>query len=303
VLVPTELDPAVTPVTTATGGAPRHYYCTPTTTAGWNGQLVIYLVGAREDPGIAHAFAERACTRGFAAISPAYRNERAIRDLCGDDADCYGLVRREIVLGDDVAAQIRVGPGNGLLHRIDTIADRLATTYPAVWIPIRTALRRRDLARTVIAGFSQGSGHALMLAHDLAVGRVVLMSGVLDRVRSGTDAQGPVTWLARWATSAPKTPGTRMFAINHAADPFTRPVELAANYAAIGLPAATCEVTDDPPTGECHRFVIHTDPCASPIDGHVTPSVASFGATGAPCALTGGLRQLGPTWDYVLAPH
>lgn len=303
VLVPSDLDPDVTAVTTATGGDARHYYCTPTTTAAWNGQLVIYLVGAREDPGLAHAFAERACTRGFAAIAPAYKNERAIRDLCGDDAGCYGLVREEIISGDDAAPQIRLDPGNGLLHRIDTIADALATKVPAVWSSLRAAIHRRDFSRTIIAGFSQGSGHALLLARDHAFARVVVMSGVLDRVRSGSAGHGPVTWLARWTASDPKTPGARMFAINHAADPFTQPDELAANYAALGIPPATCEVTDEAPRGECHRFVIHTDPCARPIDGHVTPSVASFGAPASPCALSGSLRQLGPTWDYVLAPH
>ncbi len=94
-----------------------------------------------------------------------------------------------------------------------------------------------------------------------------------------------------------------MFALNHAEDPFTQPDELAANYAAIGIPEATCEVTDEPPVGECHRFVLHTEPCTNPIDGHVTPSVASFGEPGAPCALGGSRRHLGPTWDYVLAPH
>lgn len=303
VLVPTELDPGVVPVTSATGGDARHFYCTPTTTAGWNGQLVIYIAGAREDPGVAHAFAERACTRGFAAIAPAYKNERAIRDLCEDDADCYGAVRHEIVFGDDAAPQIRLDPGNGMLHRIDTIADHLAAAFPAVWTPLRERLRRRDFSRVVVAGFSQGSGHALLLAHDFEVGRVILMSGVLDRVRSGTEAHAPVAWLAGWAGSHPKTPGTRMFAINHADDPFTQPAELAANYAALGVPEATCEVTEEPPAGECHRFVIRTAPCARPVDGHVTPSVASFGAPGAPCALTGPLRHLGPTWDYLLAPH
>lgn len=302
-LVPTELDADIAPVTTASGGDARHYYCTPTTTAAWNGQLVIYIVGAREDPGLAHAFAERACTRGYAAVAPAYRNERAIRDLCEDDADCYGAVRREIVYGDDVDDHLRVDPSDGMLHRIDTIADRLATTVPAVWEPIRDQLRRRDLSRVVVAGFSQGSGHALVLARDFEVGRVVLMSGVLDRVRSSTATHGPVTWLAGWAASHPKTPGTRMFTINHADDPFTQPAELAANYAQLGVPDATCEVTEEPPSGECHRFVIHTAACTNRIDGHVTPSVASFGTPTAPCALQGPLRHLGPTWDYLLGAH
>ncbi len=301
--MPSELDADVVPVTTASGADARHYYCTPAIPAGWNGRLVIYIVGAREDPGTAHAFAERACTRGYAAIAPAYKNERAIRDLCEDDADCYGAVRHEIVYGDDAASQIRLDANNGLLHRIDTIADHLATLFPTVWAPLRDRLRRRDLSAVLIAGFSQGSGHALLLAHDFEVSRVVVMSGVLDRVRSGTAAHGPVTWLADWATSRPKTPGTRMFAINHADDPFTQPAELAANYAALGLPAPTCEVTEDPPVGDCHRFVIQTPPCASRVDGHVTPSIATFGTDAGPCALGGPLRHLGPTWDYLLGAH
>ncbi len=302
-VVPTQLDPEVTPVTTASGADARHYYCTPVVPAHWNGQLVIYLVGAREDPATAHAFAERACGRGYAAIAPAYRNERAIRDLCEDAAACYGPVRHEIVYGEDAAPQLQVDRANGIVHRIDTLATHLAGALPAVWGPLRDRLARGDLTHVVLVGFSQGSGHALILAHDHEVSRVVLLSGVLDRVNTGSAAQGPVTWLAEFAASRPATPGARMFAINYADDPFTQPIELAANYAAIGLPDATCEVTEEPPTGECHRFVVHTEPCASRIDGHVTPSVASFGTASAPCALGGPLRHLGPTWDYLLSPH
>lgn len=303
ILGPTALDPEVTPVTTASGDDARHYYCTPTVPSRWNHQLVLYLVGAREDPALAHAFAERACGRGYAAIAPAYRNERAIRDLCGDNADCYGLVRREIVLGEDRSRLIQVDHANSLLHRIDTIAAHLSRALPEVWGPIRDRLKRRDFRAVVIAGFSQGSGHALIIAHDHAVGRVVLLSGVLDRIRSGSSAEGPVDWIAGWEASEPKTPGTQMFAINHADDPFTQRVELDANYAALGIPPATCDVTEQPPVGECHRFVVRTDPCASRVDGHVTPSVASFGSSTAPCALGGPLRHLGPTWDYLLSPH
>jgi dienelactone hydrolase len=303
VLVPSELDKDVAPVTTASGGDARHYYCTPTTTAGWNGQLVIYIVGAREDPGLAHAFADRACTRGYAAIAPAYRNERPIRGMCGDDARCYGPVRHEIVFGDDAAKQIVVDQPNAMLHRIDTIASHLATAFPAVWAPLRERLRERDFSRVVLAGFSQGSGHALILAHDFEFTRVIQMSGVLDRIGSGTEAHAPVTWISTWTATQPKTPGTRLFALNHADDPFTRPAELAANYAALGLPDATCEVTEEPPAGECHRFVIHTAACADRTDGHVTPSVASFGTDSAPCAPGGPLRHLGPTWDYLLGAH
>ncbi len=303
ILVPTELDQDVLPVTTAGGTDARHYYCTPTVPSRWNHQLVLYLVGAREDPALAHAFAERACGRGFAAIAPAYRNERAIRDLCEDAADCYGPARREIVVGDDVSPVIRVDRPNSLLHRIDTIAAHLARSLPEVWGPIRQRLAQRDFRTVVIAGFSQGSGHALIIAQDHAVGRVVLLSGVLDRTRSGTEQHGPVDWLAGWDASRPKTPGTRMFGVNHADDPFTQPAELAANYAALGIPEATCDLSEERPTGECHRFVVRTAPCANRVDGHVTPSVASFGTPTAPCALGGPLRHLGPTWDYVLSPH
>lgn len=303
VLVPTELDQATTPVTTGTGGDARHYYCTPTTAAAWNGQLVLYLVGAREDPALSHAFAERACARGYAALAPAYRNERAIRDLCGSNADCYEPIRREIITGEDLSPLVTVDRANSLYYRIDMLAAHLARALPEVWVPIRDALARRDFSGVVIVGFSQGSGHALILAHDFAAERVVLLSGVPDRIRSGEPDHASVTWLQRWAQSSPKTPGERMFGVNHAADPFIPAAELAANYTLLGIPAATCKVTEDPPSGECHRFVIETEACPGTVDGHVTPSVASFGAPGKPCAPGGPLRHLGPTWDYLLAAH
>jgi hypothetical protein len=94
-----------------------------------------------------------------------------------------------------------------------------------------------------------------------------------------------------------------MFGVNHAADPFIPAAELAANYALLGIPDAPCKVTEEPPSGECHRFVIETAACPGTVDGHVTPSVASFGTPGKPCAPGGRLRHLGPTWDYLLGAH
>jgi hypothetical protein len=207
------------------------------------------------------------------------------------------------VTGEDTSTILAVDRANGLLYRIDVLATHLARALPEVWVPIRDRLGRRDFSGVVIAGFSQGTGHALIIAHDFAVSRVVMLAGVPDRIRSGESDHAPATWLATWGESAAKTPGERMFGVNHAADPFIPAAELAANYALLGIPDATCEVTEEVPTGECHRFVIHTEPCPGTVDGHVTPSVASFGTAEKPCQPGGRLRHLGPTWDYLLAPH
>ncbi len=204
---------------------------------------------------------------------------------------------------DDLSPLVTVDRANGLSHRIDVLAAHLARALPEVWVPIRDALARRDYTGVVIVGFSQGSGHALILAHDMRAERVVLLSGVPDRIDSGEAKHGPVTWLARWAQSSPKTPGERMFGVNHAADPFIPAAELAANYALLGIPDAPCKVTEEPPSGECHRFVIETEACTGTVDAHVTPSVASFGLEDKPCSPGGPLRHLGPTWDYLLSAH
>src|SRR4051812_50226259 len=50
VLVPTEIDPQITPVTGTAGVDARHYYCTPTNAKSWEGQPVVFFVGPREGP-------------------------------------------------------------------------------------------------------------------------------------------------------------------------------------------------------------------------------------------------------------
>lgn len=301
VLVPSQLDPAISAVTTASGADARHYYCAPSTPAAWNGQLVIYLVAAREDPAAAHAFAEHACGRGFATIAPAYRNERAIRDVCMWDAACYEAVRREIVYGEDLPTDVvRIDAANGIVHRLDTIADELARQHSAVWRVVRDALAHRDFTHVVLAGFSQGAGHALILAHDHAAARVILLSGVVDRLGTGTIAHAPVGWISSWASTSPRTPGSAMTMVRHAEDPFTTAEELDANADALGIPAQRCPYDAHPYPARCHRIVIPEAGCQHGVDAHVTPSVVRFGAPGAPCQLGGPLHHNGPTWDFLL---
>jgi len=181
VIAPQSLDPAIEDVRLTNGNAGRHYACFPATAERWNGLTLLYIIGTDDDPSETYELAEYACGLGFAAIAPMYKTPWRPPDVCQDDAACYERVRREIIEGEDLAPDpISVDAANSLWHRIDTLVEHLAARAPRIWQPIRDRVIRRDLTRVVLAGFSQGSGHVPLIAHDFEVARVI-MSGSSSR--------------------------------------------------------------------------------------------------------------------------
>jgi hypothetical protein len=216
-----------------------------------------------------------------------YEHKVRPRDVCADDPACYERVRREIIEGKDLAPDpIAATEPNALWHRIDSLLAYLA---------------HRRLRRVVVAGFSQASGHAALIAHDVEVARVIMLGGVQDRIHAGTPQQGPVDWIARWRDSKPATPGDRFYGFNHASDPTTRPIEWNASYDAMGVPAASCAFSEGGVPEGCHRITIPAADCGEHEDeAHATPVVRSLGSDGSPCTLDGPRWSTAATWRYLL---
>ena len=195
---------------------------------------------------------QEAIDHGRIGIVVAYDNMPSIDLICGDDLDCYGAVRTEILQGieaNDPSDAKHVRPPNDAMTRLGDLLPYVAGHAPG---RVPTTI---DWATTRLGGGSQGGGHAAYLAKFLQqVEWVCNLAGLGD---GSVSASEPATWTTStvWIT-----PITRMRAVMHEQDQYfarTMPV-----WGAFGF------VVDDnarllsAPAVDPHNFVVSADPIA-----------------------------------------
>lgn len=179
-----------------------------------NHRLFVFLVGtgakAESSLTIDSAFAGW----GYRAVSLDYENT-VVAASCVHSTDiaCFDDYRDEIVTGAQVSPKIIVNRANSILNRLQKLLVYLAQHDPkGGWGEFVTD-GQPDWSRVVIAGHSQGSGHAAYIGKMFRVDRVLMFSGPQDYL-DGFEKPAP------WQGRASATPASRYFAFLNVNDPF-----------------------------------------------------------------------------------
>lgn len=213
-------------------------------------ELLVYLPGTAADTSGQDELGRLAASLGYDVLFLMYPNDVAAA-VCRDDPDAtaFERFRREVVAGGDRHDAVRVGTADAIENRLLRALQALARGEPARWRRFLDDDGRVAWPRVALAGHSQGGGHALLLAMDHAVARVVLLGAPKDYSRA---LGAPAAWLA----SRGRTPPTRMFALVHAQDAqaigFREQLE---NLRAIGLDDVADAGRSSPPYGGAHVVV------------------------------------------------
>jgi hypothetical protein len=177
-------------------------------------RLLVFLPGtnakAEGSLAIDSAFADW----GFHAISLDYENN-VITVVCAhsQNSACFDRYREAIVTGAPVSEKISVDPANSILNRLEELLLYLVKTDPeGGWDEFLEA-GRPAWGRIVIAGHSQGSGHAAYIGKSFPVDKVLMFSGPQDYL---DDLDEP----APWESEPSATPPSRFFAFLNENDPF-----------------------------------------------------------------------------------
>lgn len=182
--------------------------------------LLIALGGTNSLPTDMKAFDETAASLGMDVITVDYDNS-VISTTCKDSKDdaCFDHFRDEIATGNDVSNLVKVDKINSLESRIFHLLKFLAKSEPARWAPY---ISGKDIRwnKVILAGHSQGSGHAAYLAKIHPAKGVVMLAGPQDRFADGRT----VGWLARKSETSP----TKYFSLLHEKDFFGSPYQVAA---------------------------------------------------------------------------
>lgn len=177
-------------------------------------RLFLFLVGtgrsAESSLDIDRAFAGW----GYNAISLDYEDDViAVSCAHSQDSACFDHYREAIVTGDEVSEKIRVDSANSILNRFQKLLVFLARHDPnGRWDQFLSNGQPR-WSRIVVAGHSQGAGHAAYIGKLFRVDRVMMFSGPQDYL---DDLHEPAPWQARKSA----TPRSRFFAFLNQEDPF-----------------------------------------------------------------------------------
>jgi pimeloyl-ACP methyl ester carboxylesterase len=170
-------------------------------------------------------------TMGFHVISIDYPNNvNSITCSNSTDSSCFDDFRQEINFGTPVSTVVQVDSANSIVNRFSKLLIYLAKHDPAGgWAAFLKGNQPR-WDKVIVAGHSQGAGHAAYLGKCFKLAGVLMFSGPQDYLKVFNH---PAPWQYRKGL----TPPGRQFAFLHVKDPYNVRFQTADVSAVTGFPA------------------------------------------------------------------
>jgi hypothetical protein len=176
--------------------------------------LFLFLVGTRSKADSSLKIGSVFAGWGYHAISLDYENNVLAASFAHSlDSASFGAYREAIVTGAPVSEKIQVDRANSILNRFQKLLIYLAKNDPNGGWGEFVHKGQPAWSRVIVAGHSQGSGHAAYIGKLFRVKRVLMFSGPQDYM---DNFDRPAPWQARKGA----TPPSRFFAFLNLKDPF-----------------------------------------------------------------------------------
>ena len=158
-------------------------------------KLMLFIGGSFSSPDDYTFISEHAASIGFDVISISYPNNVPAASLASSsDQFAFDNYRDEICFGNQVSNDVEVYFLNSINTRTINLIQYLESTYPEQnWNQYLTPSNNIDWKKIVVAGHSQGAGHACYLGKKKLVERVIMFSGPNDY---STHFNSPANWLS-----------------------------------------------------------------------------------------------------------
>jgi hypothetical protein len=205
-------------------------------------RLLVFLVGTGEKAESSLAMDNAFAKWGYHAISLDYENSvLAVSCAHSPDSACFDHYRDAIVRGTPGSDKVHVDFANSILNRLQTLLRYLGKQDPGGGWGDFIENGQPAWSRIVVAGHSQGAGHAGYIGKLFAVDRVLMFSGPQDYL---DDLEKP----APWQQLPSATSSSRFFAFLNRNDPFNVHHQIANCSVLMGLSnpqAPTVQPGDD----------------------------------------------------------
>lgn len=184
-------------------------------------RLVLFLIGTRAKPAGSLAIDKSFAELGFHAISLDYENNLMAASYAHDrDPSAFGRYRQAIVTGASVTPDVQTNPANSILNRFQTVLAYLVKNDPNGGWDEFLNHDQPVWSHIIVAGHSQGAGHAAYIGQMFRVDKVLMFSGPQDYM---DDLNQPAPWQGRKSA----TPPARFFAFLNLKDPFNEQHQVA----------------------------------------------------------------------------
>lgn len=292
------IDPRTTDPAIATYLNP-HVAINPEPSVAPRNALFLFLPGTGGQPANQRLIVRTGAARGYHAIGLMYPNTPSVGSLCNDsaDPDAHWKARREICTGENLSSLVDVAPVESIEHRLETLLAYLHASYPTEGWGGFLIAGKADWSKLVVAGHSQGGGHAGVLAKLHPLLRAVCFS-------SPADWRSPVNQPASWYAQAGATPASRIYGFSHLQDELVPWSELNLNWSALGLaafgPAVSVDTTAAP-YGSSHQLSSNADHgTVSPL--YPAPFHSATVVDAATPVLGDGSPRYRPVWIQLCFP-
>lgn len=186
-----------------------------------NHRLLLYFVGTGVHPEAALAIGQSFARLGYRVIALDYENSvLAASCVHSSDSSCFDTYRAAIVAGTPGSDKIHVDSANSILNRFEKLLAYLVKEDAGGGWSEFFVDGKPVWDHVVLAGHSQGSGHAGYIGKMYKVDKVLMFSGPQDYL---SDLDRPAPWESRPSA----TPPSLFYAFLNVNDPFNEHHQLA----------------------------------------------------------------------------
>jgi len=277
-ILPTATDAGILAVP-GPGEAP-HWAINPSPTVAAKGRLLVFIPGTQGVPAQYTFILRAGASRGLHAVGVNYPNQTAMGSLCqfSLDPDCYWTARNHVIFGTGAAVprQALVSKADSIVNRLTKLILWLNAHHPSEgWGQYLLGDQTIDWSKVVLAGHSQGGGHAGVLAKTVALQRAVYFS-------SPEDWNELIDSPAGWTSARPNvTPSAQQYGFGSDRDTLVPNAHAFAHWDNMRLarPQSGPILVDDasPPFQESRQLRTALPP--NPASNALTPALRNHGIT------------------------
>jgi hypothetical protein len=193
-------------------------------------KLLLFLGGSFSAPKDYNYFCDYGATIGLDVISLSYPNNIAAFSMSNsNDPDRFKNFRDEICFGNQVSSIVDVNLLNCVTTRATKLLVYLKNTYPEEnWEQYLAANNTILWSKVILAGHSQGAGHACYLGKFNLADKVIMLSGPND-YSTYFDSS------ANWLSQNGQTPIDKHYSLLHIQDEVVPFAYQVANLKSLGL--------------------------------------------------------------------
>lgn len=214
----------------ASSNEPHFAYVDTRTKA--RGMLLIFLSGTNSYPVNYQLFSETAAAEGYHVINLNYINHEPALDCFAKNGECFSHYHEEVLFGTPLSDLVNIDSANSIYSRIMGTLTYLTSKHPEQkWQQFYTSGSLNN-EKLVLAGHSQGGGHAAYFAKRFSINRLILFAAPYDY---SEERNGPAAWFDSDFSTSPE----RFFGLLHKNDELVSASHLYAIWQEMGLLSAS----------------------------------------------------------------